>query len=205
VNVYVESNFVLELALLQEQHAACEAIVRLCEAGDLRLILPAYSFMEPFETVRRRQADRRRVKIALEEQFRQLSRTSAYRDRLRDFEKVASLLVNSADEDLERLGSVRSRLLGCTDLVPLESSILTQALTYQERHGLSVQDSVVYASVLAHLERSAEPESCFLNRDLGFGDPEIAAELKKRRCKFLPGFETGLQYLGRPLPGGTAP
>jgi predicted nucleic acid-binding protein len=205
VNVYVESNFVLELALLQEQHAACEAIVRLCEAGDLRLILPAYSFMEPFETVRRRQVDRRRVKIALEEQFRQLSRTSAYRDRLRDIEKVASLLVNSADEDLERLGSVRSRLLGCTDLVPLESSILAQAMTYQERHGLSVQDSVVYASVLAHLERSAGSESCFLNRDLGFGDPEIAAELKKRRCKFLPGFETGLQYLRRPWFGGTAP
>jgi hypothetical protein len=53
VNVYVESNFVLELALLQEQHAACEAIVQLCEAGDLRLVLPAYSFMEPFETLRR--------------------------------------------------------------------------------------------------------------------------------------------------------
>jgi predicted nucleic acid-binding protein len=202
VNVYVESNFVLELALLQEQHAACEAIVLLCEEGDLRLVLPAYSFMEPFETVRRRQADRRRVKSALEEQFGQLSRTLVYRDRLRDFEKVALLLADSSDEGLERLGSVRKRLLGCTDLVPLESSILVQAATYQERHGLSVQDSVVYASVLSHLERSSPQESCFLNRDLGFGDPEIAGELRRRRCKFLPGFDTGLQYLRRPASKG---
>lgn len=202
MNVYVESNFVLELALLQEQHVACEAIVQLCEAGDLRLVLPAYSFMEPFETLRRRQLDRGRVKNALEEQLGQLSRTSAYRDRIRDFEKVTLLLADSSDEDLERLGSIRSRLLSCTDLVPLESSILTQATIYQERHGLSVQDSVVYASVLSHLDRSAPPESCFLNRDLGFGDPEIADELKRRRCKFLPGFETGLQYIRRPLSGG---
>ena len=204
MNVYVESNFVLELALLQEQHAACEAIVRLCEAGDLRLVLPAYCFMEPFETVRRRQVDRRRVKSALEEQVGQLSRTSAYRDRLRDFEEIASLLADSSDEDLERLGSVRSRLLGCADLVPLESSILTRAVVYEERHGLSVQDSVVYASVLLHLELTASTKSCFLNRDLGFGDPEIAGELKVRRCKFLPGFEMGLQYIRRPLSGGTA-
>jgi len=35
VNVYVESNFVLQLALLQEFHASCEAIVQLCEAGSL--------------------------------------------------------------------------------------------------------------------------------------------------------------------------
>ena len=148
--------------------------------------------------------DRGRVKNALEEQLGQLLRTSAYKDRIRDFEKVTLLLTDSSDEDLERLVSVRSRLLSCTDLVSLESSTLAQAAIYQERHGLSVQDSVVYASILAHLERSSPPESCFLNRDLGFGDPEIAGELKRRRCKFLPGFENGLQYIRRPLSGGAA-
>jgi predicted nucleic acid-binding protein len=205
VNVYVESNFVLELALLQEQHAACEAIVRLCEAGDLRLVLPAYSFMEPFETVRRHQLDRWRVKGALEEQMGQLSRTAAYRDRLGGFESIASLLADSADEDLERLGSIRRRLLACAELVPMESSILAQALAYQEQHGLSVQDSVVYASVLSHLEHSASPESCFLNRDLDFSNPKITGELKKRRCKLFSGFDIGLQYLSRPSSKGAVP
>jgi hypothetical protein len=52
VNVYVESNFVLELALLQEQHASCEDILRLCEAGKAQLIIPAYSLAEPHETLR---------------------------------------------------------------------------------------------------------------------------------------------------------
>jgi hypothetical protein len=33
VNVYVESNFVLQLALLQESYASCEAILQLSESG----------------------------------------------------------------------------------------------------------------------------------------------------------------------------
>ena len=54
MNVYVESNFVLELALLQEQHASCEALLRLCEEGGIQLVIPAYSLAEPYETLTRR-------------------------------------------------------------------------------------------------------------------------------------------------------
>ena len=54
MNVYVESNFVLELALLQEQSASCEEILGLCEAGRVQLVVPAYSLAEPYETLVRR-------------------------------------------------------------------------------------------------------------------------------------------------------
>lgn len=50
MNVYVESNFVLQLALLQEFHASCEAIVNLCEAGCARLVIPAFSLIEPYRS-----------------------------------------------------------------------------------------------------------------------------------------------------------
>jgi len=59
--VYVETNFVLELALLQEQHESCEAIVQLCQAGAIRLVLPAYSLIEPYETIVRYLKNRTRV------------------------------------------------------------------------------------------------------------------------------------------------
>ena len=38
--VYIESNFVLELALQQEQAQSAEAILALAESNALRLILP---------------------------------------------------------------------------------------------------------------------------------------------------------------------
>jgi len=45
--VYVESNFVLELALLQKEQQSCEDILSLCEVGNVRLILPAMCLTEP--------------------------------------------------------------------------------------------------------------------------------------------------------------
>lgn len=39
MNIYVESNFVLELALVQEQHASCEEIVGLSEARRATLVM----------------------------------------------------------------------------------------------------------------------------------------------------------------------
>jgi len=55
MNVYVETNFVLELALLQEQQESCQQLLNLAEADRINLILPAFSFTEPYETLIRRE------------------------------------------------------------------------------------------------------------------------------------------------------
>ncbi len=47
--VYVESNFVLELAFLQEEHERCLALLSLAESRDIHLVLPAFSIGEPYE------------------------------------------------------------------------------------------------------------------------------------------------------------
>jgi hypothetical protein len=43
MTVYVESNFVLEQALQQEQSESCDAIVNLAATGDISLVIPAFS------------------------------------------------------------------------------------------------------------------------------------------------------------------
>jgi len=48
MKVYVESNFILELTLSQEQHESCEKIVELCNAGSHSLVLPAFCIPESF-------------------------------------------------------------------------------------------------------------------------------------------------------------
>jgi hypothetical protein len=49
VNIYVETNFVFELTFEQEQCQSCEDILKLCEQGQAKLIIPAYSLAEPHE------------------------------------------------------------------------------------------------------------------------------------------------------------
>lgn len=55
--VYVESNFVLELAFLQEECAQAEEISKLAESGEIQLAIPAFSGGEPYERMIRRSRD----------------------------------------------------------------------------------------------------------------------------------------------------
>ena len=73
MNVYVESNFVLELALLQEQSRSCEEILGLAEDGRIQLVVPAYSLIEPYETLIRTGMNRRRIWSELNNQIGQIA------------------------------------------------------------------------------------------------------------------------------------
>jgi len=196
VNVYVESNFVLELALLQEQHASCEEILRLSEAGSVQLVIPAYSMAEPYETLVRRHKQRKRMKVELDDELRQLARTAAYVQRLSRFQNLTVLLIDSADEEAKRLEEARSRLLKAAEVIPLEALTLTDATQYQRTHGLSPQDAIVYAAVLSHLKQHSASQSCFLNRNSrDFDDPDLVEELNGYNCKLLAQFDAGYQFI----------
>lgn len=196
MNVYVETNFVLELALVQEQQASCEGILQLNEARSVELMIPAYSLVEPYETLIRRHRQRKQMKADLDAEIGQLTRTATYSERLSGFQDLTALLIDSADEEAKRLEEVRRRLLATCDVIPLDTDCLNAAARYQEKHDLSPQDAMVYASVIGHLANSASGESCFLNRNSkDFDDPDIVEELVSHGCKLIPRFDDGLEHV----------
>lgn len=193
--VYVETNFVLELALLQEQHESCEAIVLLCQAGAIRLVLPAYSLIEPYETIVRYLKNRTRVASDLASELRQLGRTKPYRAEIDALQTFTNVLVTSQQEDSIRLRDTLDRLLSFAEIVALDAAILNQARIHQAT-GMSPQDAIVYASVLHHLSASDATAKCFLNRNSkDFDDPDIEAALASNGCRMLFSFDAGLQFI----------
>ena len=52
--VYVKSNFILEIALEQNQATAAESILALAESGQIELAFSAFALSEPFSTITRR-------------------------------------------------------------------------------------------------------------------------------------------------------
>lgn len=65
MNIYAETNFVLELTFEQEQNEACERILELSEANKINIILPAYSLAEPHEKLNRQANSRRELQRLL--------------------------------------------------------------------------------------------------------------------------------------------
>ena len=194
--VYVESNFVLEMALLQEEHKHCEAIMRLCGPSVNQLVIPVFSIAEPMETMTRRHRQREELNKTLTTEIRQLARTESYQEQAGAVQEITSLIVRSMAEEQSRLDDVLGRLLDCADTIPLNSAIFDSAAEYRVASGMSPQDSIVLASILHHLETVSPPSSCFLNKNSrDFADPDIVAALESRNCKVLFKFSTGLDYL----------
>lgn len=196
MNVYVESNFVLELTLMQEEHGSCESILSICEARNLNLVIPAYCLTEPFETLIRRDKNRTQLASSIEKEFNQLGRSTPYKAETDTFKAVVSLLTRSGSEDQKRYAQIRDRLLRMADIIPLNKNILAIAPRHEVRHGLSPQDAIVYTSVLHHLTVTNPGNGCFLTRNSkDFADSDLEEALKKHNCKILFNFSAGYNYI----------
>ncbi|MBE9224967.1 DUF4935 domain-containing protein [Phormidium sp. LEGE 05292] len=196
MNIYVETNFVLELVFQQEQWQSCEQILQICEAGRAKLVIPAYSLAEPHEKLSRQAKNRRELQQLLNIELSQLIRTAFYTARIRSIQDIASLLVQSNNEERQRFVQYRDRLLHNAEVIALTVDVLTEAATYEYPYNLKSQDAIVYASIIAHLRQHHPSVACFLNRNTrDFDNPNIVDELNNYNCRMIPRFDDGYGFI----------
>ena len=198
--IYVESNFVLELAFRQEDCESCEGMLALAEAGKVELMLPAYCLGEPYERLVRRDRQRREVHRKLSEELRELARSAPYADAMENLSNLTGLLVDSGEQEMSQLSAVLTRLLDIATLIPLDREVLQKALLAQQNLGLSPQDSIVYASVHSRVINTNTPQ-CFVNKNTrDFLIPEIEEDFEAHNCKLIGKFSNGLNYAKSLIP-----
>jgi hypothetical protein len=195
VKVYVESNFILEYALLQEQHVACERLISYSEAGRITLAMPAFALAEPYQTIGYRTQQRRILAESIANQFRQLSRSQNLADEVETFRDVTGFLVRSGEFELRALRATLQRLIGIAWLIPLDAPALARSWQIENEQSLVAPDAIILGSVLHDLETTMPPESIFLNRNIkDFDDPDIVALLLRKNCRLIPSFVDGLAF-----------
>lgn len=192
--VYVESNFILELAAAQEEHEYCEQLIQLAEAREIRLVLPAFSISEPIQTLYRRHAERREIQRVLNEDIRLLARTKSFEERLRHGAEVVSILDESRREEQRRLDEVLERVTAVAEIIPLSEQVVVGARQLREEANLQHPDAVVLASVVDHLKTAdTEEAKVFLQRDRkDFLNPDVKEILDQFGCAQVGSFEGGV-------------
>ncbi|MEM7531745.1 MAG: PIN domain-containing protein [Chloroflexota bacterium] len=200
MNIYVETNFILELVLQQEQSHSCENILGLCNENNVHLFIPAYCFAEPHEKLRRQSNRRHELQQALNEELKQLMRTPYYADRVRSIEDTTTIFSQRNTDEKHQFAQVQEQLLQIGAIIPLTGEILSAASVAQNDYELSPQDAIVFASVADHLSSvshaSKSVESCFLNRNSkDFGQKDIVDLLAQFNCKMIPKFNDGYRYI----------
>jgi hypothetical protein len=196
MNVYVESNFVLEQALEQEQCESCQRLIEIAAAGSIRLVIPAFSLAEPYITLMHKANERSRLSTELQKQLSELGRSKSYREASSSFNEITALLIRSAESERAGLERAMDGILKAADVIPLDSDVFYQAGGIQTALDMSVQDSIVLASVVRHLAGTKPAESCFLNRNTrDFDDPNVRGMLEDFGCRFFGRFDHALQYV----------
>ncbi|MBD2106837.1 PIN domain-containing protein [Nodosilinea sp. FACHB-13] len=196
MNIYAETNFVLELTFEQEQCSDCEQILSLCEAEQAKLIMPAYSLAEPHEKLTRQSRNRRELQQLLNAELSQLSRTASYASRIQSIQDIASLLVQSNEEERSRFVQCRQRIVEVGEIIALTAEVLSSAAEFETRYDLAPQDALVYASVISHLQNFRPKQACFLNRNSkDFDSPDIVEELSQLNCRMIPRFDHGYDFI----------
>jgi hypothetical protein len=196
MTVYVESNFVLEHSLQQEECDSCAEIIKLAGSGRITLAIPGFSLAEPHVAIAGKEKARAKLTTELRAQLRELGRSRPHRSVPASFEALASVLITRAQFERDGVRATISEILQSADVIALDGPILRSAAELQDEFGMSGQDAIVLASVLAHLDADKPPESCFLNRNSkDFDDPDVLERLATRGCKFLASFVDGLRYV----------
>ena len=197
--VYVETNFLLELAYLQERCESCRAILELASSGAITLALPAVSAAEARATWYRRAAERREFHTDLQKQIREISRSEPFRGIVDQSRDVLSALIAGGEESRDRLERAIETFARGATMISLTSEIVAMARLHELAYSLTPQDAVVLASVRAHAETNAG-QKVFVSQDAkGFAHPTVYDELAAVECKVLVNFTDALGYVRNAL------
>lgn len=193
--VYVETNFLLELAYLQERRESCDEILRMAQTRQITLALPAFSAIEARVTWHRRALERRRLHSELEKHIREISRSEAFRSLNDQSKDVVAALVSGAEESRSRLENAIQAIETHGTLIPLSSEIVLMSRWHEQVLSLTPQDALVLASVRSHAEKVSGAK-CFVSQDAkGFANPTVYDELSGVECKVLVNFADAVAYI----------
>jgi hypothetical protein len=203
VRIYVESNFVLEIASQQEEAEAAEQILGLAEARRIALVVPALSLFEPFTTITRRTNERLTLVKDLANHIRQVGRSRDATELNQHLEQVASSFDAFGEAHVQRFRDTVGRIVNCAHVVPADKQTIREALEAGPRMHLSLPDSIVYASVIADLRATDEGPRRFLNKNSkDFDNPDVSAELEQMNCPLIRRFDQALGFIRQQLGAG---
>lgn len=195
MRLYVESNFVLEHALAQEEAETVARLLEAAEGGLVHLCLPSFALFEPMGTVTKRARDRHALQRGLRDTQRDLQRSEHLAEAAAMLSQFVSLLVEGSAAEETRLEVTMVRIVAVATLTPFDGSVLQAAFERRDRYGLKkLQDAIVLSSVAADLERRPleGTRAVFLSRDGDFDASDIRRELRDLGAEVATSFAQAL-------------
>jgi predicted nucleic acid-binding protein len=195
LRLYLESNFLVELALEQEQSEACEILFAYAEQQRVELVMPAFAIMESLSAVNRRLGGFKELDESVNRALAQLERNASLAT---DAGSLRGLVLKARKTALDSFEKAKGRTLSVVRMLPLDLETLTRADTLRRDLGIELPDAVMLACVLFDLT-STPPSggALFANRNTkDFDDPLVRESLRKLGCTLIFSFSDAAAKIG---------
>jgi len=192
--VYVETNFVLELAYLRATSDHCQHLLDLARDHEIQIVVSSFALIEARLAWQRNAKRRNRLHSAVRTELGELSRSRPLTDIPLQSQAFVAALIATAQQDRERLETAINTLARVGTVTVTPPATLARAYEVEHRIGLSPQDALVYASVVEHIQSNSSPEKLFVTqnrRDFLVVEDELA----RHGCKLVFTFDAAEGYV----------
>lgn len=181
MRLYVETNFLLEWVLEQQESADVDAIVGLAEARDIELVVPAACLLEAYVAMQGREGKRKALIRQMEHDLGDLGRTLSLAAEVSMLKGMVAQANVSMQSRYER---VRARMLASGVVIAMDHRVAHAAA--MSSYALSVPDALVFESVLADLTARPVASAAFVTRNSkDFDTPDVRNALASHHCALL--------------------
>ncbi|HVR40339.1 MAG TPA: hypothetical protein VMU84_14680, partial [Thermoanaerobaculia bacterium] len=125
--VYVETNFVLELAYLRATSDHCQSLLDLANDGRIDIVVSSFALVEARLAWQRNAKRRNRLHSAVRTELGELSRSRPLIDIPAQSQAFVAALIDTAQQDRNRLESAVETLTRTGTVVPVPPALLARA------------------------------------------------------------------------------
>ncbi|MGN6368103.1 MAG: hypothetical protein ACTHN5_07580 [Phycisphaerae bacterium] len=200
MKIYVDTNFLLHEAFIQDQTWAIGQIYALARTHKHHLCCPVISYGEATSRVSNRHGWRDHFKrIALGyPSVRELKQSAAHSDVYDKQEEVVDYLINMRSDEEDRLEGVLQNMASVGELLPVTERTLDNAAIIRSKYQFRLSDSLIAASILIDIADSVSPDgdypkSLFITEDKDF--LPLKRDMSVLNCSLVQNFEHAVEFL----------
>jgi len=190
MKVYVETNWLLDLALEQERIRASSFVLELAKNSKIRLYLPEICLVEAEQKIVRRRLQRETLIENLQSEGRELIRNcdAMYQSQAAAIDQDIIQLRRISDFEREHFNATVRDISKFLTWLHLDDDSLQKSFYFEENYSLNRLDALVYAVIRADAASDLATEKCFIDYDGDFKEPELKLDMT----------ELGITLLGSP-------
>ncbi len=187
--VLVETNFLLHIALQQEQAGAAESLLGRADSGEIQLCIPAVCLSEATSRVTYGRLERRRESERLNTLVKQLGQSTPHVAVSAALREVAKSVVETGTADVAAVWGVLDRCMKIALALPLDAAAWSHTQSARSQFNMEIGDAMVLGSIVSFLESARPAESVFVSTDFeAFDAQDVKERLSALGCRYLKQF-----------------